>query len=656
MPGTKVLLLNASNLETHPVYPYAFVQVPAIARQVGIEVVCKDLLGIPSQSWGKTVGELIEQNKPAMILITLRNTDSLELQDYKLDGENAEAGEAYFPIERTRKLIAAIRDISDLKIALGGFGFSLLPGELMHDLRPDFGVWGDPDDFFAQFDEIQNGHLDQVVNLMFFREDRLVSNERVLYPPFGDAEYMPQTIAEMMAFYDAFPKPGFQGAAVEIMRGCNHSCVFCAEPHSKGNKVRYRDLAAIMQDIEILVDHGITCVYLVSSELNPEGNEFVLELADRIWSFNESQAEEGKITWYGANYLLKFNQDELERLYRSGFTGGWFDITALDDENAGAMRTPYRNAHLVTNLKAYAIAQKKQIEHIQAQKSSGAREKARAGDGREEKSVAWSMFLGNPATTLSTIRNTLRIADEEGLSSLFDRCGLSYITRVFDYEEPSEATLAVTFSVTPDLRRASYQQALPSFAYPPALLRDFSENDISEMFRYIGETYLSKQYQQTRDWHAFVTRRATPESLSRWIGELESLAETYLPPRVGQLERSAGSYSELFVERQAEAGSDLVENQLAKEVAGFLVSTCIAAFPAFFESLGMPGKVEVLDNITPYRLATALYRKWAHVDDLVSQCQIITPTWKGDLFKFCVLAIMYRFNVMIKAEYKRLFI
>ena len=69
---------------------------------------------------------------------------------------------------------------------------------------------------------------------------------------------------------------------------------------------------------------------MVSSELNPEGNGYVLELADKIWSFNKSLPEDKKIIWYGANYLLKFDFDEYELLYRSGFTGGWFDITSYN--------------------------------------------------------------------------------------------------------------------------------------------------------------------------------------------------------------------------------------------------------------------------------------------------------------------------------------
>ncbi|MCK4898487.1 MAG: hypothetical protein KAS38_06910, partial [Anaerolineales bacterium] len=63
-------------MDSFPVYPYAFIQVPAVARRAGIQVICKDLLGIPQGDWQHTVQSLIDRHDPAMILITLRNTDS----------------------------------------------------------------------------------------------------------------------------------------------------------------------------------------------------------------------------------------------------------------------------------------------------------------------------------------------------------------------------------------------------------------------------------------------------------------------------------------------------------------------------------------------------------------------------------------------------
>ena len=652
----KALLLNASNKDTFPVYPYAFIQIPAIARQADIDVICKDLLGIPQEMWKQTVQNLLEHHNPDMVLITLRNTDSLVAQDYTLGGLKERKGSAYFPIERTKELITLIREISNLKIAVGGFAFSLLPNELMHYLHPDFGVLEGPNDFFAHFEDILNENPGKVANLLFFQEGRLISNPRTLYTPLADAEYTPQAIEAMMEFYEAFPSPGFQGAAVEIMRGCSHSCVFCAEPHSKGSKVRYRDLSAVMRDIEILADHGITRLYIVSSELNPEGNEFILELADRIHLFNLSQKEDRKITWFGANYLLKFESDEFERLYRSGFAGGWFDITALDDENARFMRTPYRNAHLIAHLRTYAEVQKNQIYLLRHQNALQAEADIRAGDGREDEFIRWSMFLGNPATTIETIRNTLQTANREGLSNLFDRCGIVEITRVFDYEKPTEATLEATYSVTFDLKRTHYQQLLPSFAYSPALLQDFSEEEISDLFSHIAETYLSKKYQQTRDWCSFVNQWATAASISRWLAELSNIKEVHVQTHLGMTKGYPVPFQELVLASLHEGDIHLFDENQTKGLVDILVSSCLEAFPNFFESLDLPGTPEKLDQTTPYELAIVIFSRWELADELDAQIQLVSPEWKRALLQFCVQAILYRFNILIKPKYRQLFI
>jgi len=657
MPTWKVLLLNASNKEDFPVYPYAFIQVPAIARRVGIDVVCKDLLGIPQGGWKQTILGLIELHDPVMILITLRNTDALVAREYKLDNPREGVESAYFPIERTRELITAIRTISDLKIAVGGFGFSLLPNELMHYLRPDFGVVGGADDFFAHFDDIKNGILDGVANLLFFREGQLISNPRILYSPFEDAEYTPQAIEAMLEFYTSFPSPGFQGAPIEIVRGCNHACVFCAEPHSIGRQVRYRELSSVMKDIEILARHNINRLYMISSELNPEGNEFILQLADTIYTFNTTQAEDQQITWMGANYLLTFDSDEYERLYRSGFTGGWFDITALDDENARAMRTPYRNERLLTHLKTYAASAKKQLELRRTQKALGINTGVRAGDGREDEFVSWSMFLGNPATTIETIRNTIRTANDEGLSNLFDCCGIIRITRVFDYENPTPSVIAATYSVTPGLKRTSYRQILPSFAYPPMLLQSFSEGEVEEMFDHIAETYLSTQYSRTRNWFNFVREKTTAASIANWLTELSKprRVRSDHPKPEGEGEISTLT-RELFMTSLAEDGTRC--EFMAKKVVDMLLSVGLNEFSDMFSALGLPETVAHLERITPYELAVSVFKKCRTETELMNsiagQTNLALNESIIEFIQFCVRAILYMFNVQIKPEYSAL--
>jgi hypothetical protein len=298
-----------------PVYPFAFIQVPAVARRANIEVICRDLLGVPQEQWPQVIEDLYERHQPAMVLITLRNTDSMNYSDYRR-GRGGE-GTGYFPIEQTKALIDAIRTLIDVPVAVGGFGFSLLAKELMPILRPDFGVYGGADAFFLHFEDILLGNYQHVSNLLYFQEDAVIANKRIYFPPPSRPEYTSQAIEEMIAFYKKFPEPGFQGAPVEIMRGCSHTCVFCAEPFVAGRQVQYRDLSAIMGDIELLVNNGVTEICMIMSELNPEGNGFILRLADKIRAFNEQKPAARKLSWFGANYLLTFDRDDYRRLYAS---------------------------------------------------------------------------------------------------------------------------------------------------------------------------------------------------------------------------------------------------------------------------------------------------------------------------------------------------
>ena len=659
MCSQNVLLLNASNIEKFPVFPYAFIQVPAVARRVGIEVICKDLLGIPLEGWEQTVRNLIELNDPAMIFITLRNTDSMVATDYDRDG----SGNAYFPIERTKELIAAIRSVSELKIVLGGFGFSLLPDEIMRYVRPDLGVFGGPDAIFEKFEDIQAGNYKDIANLMYFQEDQLISNSRKFFPPMASIEYTPQVIDEMKAFYSSFPTPGLEGAPVEVMRGCSHSCFFCAEPHVAGGKVRYRDLPAVMGDIEMLVDYGITKIYMISSELNPEGNAFILQLADLILAFNARQTEDRRVKWFGANFLLNFTSTEYEKLYASGFTGGWFDVTALDDENARAMRTPYRNKTLLTHLKTFAQFERKRLGLLQAQEAGQSEvedieENATPG----ESTIKWTLFLGNPSTTSKTIRNTLQLANREGLAQLFESCSIIKILRVFNYESPNNEIIAATYSVTPNLERIAYTQMLPSFANSPGLLQEFNtEEEIFVMFDHIAETYLSTKYRTTRDWSGFVRRNTTAHLITSWIAELTDVNGVRLPMHIGETFNGEPSavLKELFSGTSQDEEEHISDDQ-AKQVVDMLLSGCQQTFPEIFRSMGIRTRKEELERVTPYELAVAIFNRWRTeeelVDEMTTQSNLVMNESTRDLKRFCIRAILYTFNVQIKPKYRDLFI
>ena len=644
-PSHKVIFFNTSNMETFPVYPYAFIQVAAIARRFGIDVICQDLLGIPQENWPDIIRKLASYHQPDMILITLRNTDSLSATDYDQSASGNEKNTPYFPIRQVKNLISTLRRCSSQQIVLGGFGFSVLPDELMHYLKPDFGVFGGPDDFFEKYTDILAGKVDKVANLLYFKNGKLISNPRKFFPPFDGTEYTPTVINEMMDFYESFPDPGFLGAPIEINRGCIHECVFCSEPLAKGNRVQYRDISLIMKDIELLYIHGIRKYYMITSELNPEGNTFTLELANAIKAFNSKNDKDSRITWFGANYLLNFTVDEFQQLYESGFTGGWFDITALDDDNARKMRTPYRNHSVIKALKDYAQAKRGLDNSNQVSEEI-------------DQGVFWTMFMGNPAITIEAIRKTLEIANREGIAKLYDSCGLSTHIRVFDYEEPDEDTLAVTYSITEELERMRYDQLLPSFAYPPALLRIFSEEEIRELFQYLGSTYLSTKYIQTREWREFYKNSSDSEAISNWISGISNMGNPLLGDRLSTV---ADNLENCLDGNDDQAQEDILGNEDTQinDLTNILLDFCFGGYPEYFEILGLPSDTEGLARITPYGLAKSIYSRWGEeeqfLEDAADQAKSYSPEWVQDLLQFCVQVILYKFDIVIKDDYKALF-
>jgi hypothetical protein len=181
------------------------------------------------------------------------------------------------------------------------------------------------------------------------------------------------------------------------------------------------------------------------------------------------------------------------------------------------------------------------------------------------------------------------------------------------------------------------------------------------MLDHIAGTYLSRKYQETRDWHGFVRQRVMVGSISRWITELSDIQGVCVPIHLGRIAREArtSALQELFAERSP-GGERQARESLAKQVVDFLVLACLEAFPDFFESLGLPRTAEELERVTSYELAVAVFSRWhteeEFVHELTMRTRSVSPKWKRSLLQFCTQAILYMFNILIMREYRQLFI
>ena len=65
-----LLFINLSNWAGRPVYPYAFVQVSALARRAGLSVVRWDGLGLNRQQQLECIAKLVRDHQPRAVAFT----------------------------------------------------------------------------------------------------------------------------------------------------------------------------------------------------------------------------------------------------------------------------------------------------------------------------------------------------------------------------------------------------------------------------------------------------------------------------------------------------------------------------------------------------------------------------------------------------------
>jgi hypothetical protein len=555
-----LLLLNATNLPWRPIFPYAFVQVSALGRRAGLDVQVLDLLGVPRARWRPLLAAAIDAQRPRMIGLHIRQGDSVFLDDYHAPPAGPATVRNYFPIEDNRELVTLLRDLSGAPIIAGGFGFTTHARRLFEYLQLDYAAEGDPDDVIASFDRLLAGRdLAGVRGLMYREGGALRANQRGYYAPFPDREYTDAMVDEVVRFYG---HPVLFGAdpptvPIEIMRGCPFSCFFCTEPHVKGTSLRYRDLDAVLADLELLLARHLRRFWFVCSELDIQGTRFALGLAERIVRLRERTGG-APIEW-SAYALPRLAEDELRLLQRAGYVGALNDVLSLDDANLRRARVPYRSKQAVAFLKA--VTKLDREEATSTANAATAEAKVKAGlTQRTPKELASivGLFLGNAHADVDTIRTTLRRIEDEGLRESY-RAGLAFpSTRVFapDDQPICETTPRGLRTYGPDGTVREHDPLWPTYYYPDFLIERLGDPDaVIELMRYIGETFMSTGHRARKDWAWFVGRHSSVDALAALAGRaglaiddagLRELFAPTPPPRPSHNARAGAWLVELW--------------------------------------------------------------------------------------------------------------
>lgn len=507
-----ILLLNVSNYPLNPVFPYAFVQVSAVARKYGLSSKRIDFHTIPQKRWKKQISDAIDQYRPRMIGITLRQMDSLLEDQYIVEGKK------FLPARDTRILIEQIRECSHLPIVIGGFGFSAYAKDLIGYLNPDFGVVGEPDHFFENFEHvIKRERLSEIHNLVHREsgEEKYVFNQRVFYSPLQETEYDDEVAADLLKFYEGKKATREICAPVEILRGCPMRCYFCAEPDVKGFKLNKRNLAVALQDVEFLANKkGIRTFWFVASELNVAGPQLALEIAEGMLDLMR-KTKIDDLKWYG--YLLPKIADPavIETLVRSGHVWSWNEVQSLDEKNLKDAKVPYKVDEALQFFKLVSD------EHMR----------------RTGEKTQLGFFLGNAFSSPEVVVNTLMVIEKNGLAGKIGHAETVNGTRIIPSRLDRFPKGRITRYPAGDHRISRTSLLRPTFFLPSALgdaLGDFVE--VMRFFSYVSGTFISHDFLGFRSegLTPFLRKNISKEKLRRELRKVAGKKTAPLPQDVSQ--------------------------------------------------------------------------------------------------------------------------
>jgi len=670
-----LLLLNASNYPLWPIFPYAFVQVSAVARRFGLKVRRLDLLGAPRSEWQGLLTEVLEQVEPRVIGMHIRQVDSIVVEEYiGADGGQCPPTQ-YFPADDTRMLIELLRRLTRAPLLVGGFGFTVQPRRLFEFLGADLGVAGAPDALFEHFDDLVAGKSLEAIGGLVYRDGGVRENPVIFAPPAPGPEYNEEILGELKAFY-AKHGGGVRGrmrrgreaelplVAIEVSRGCPFSCFFCTEPYVKGTRVQFRELDAVFEDVERVVASGLRRIFFIASELNnTKGNELAFALAERMVRVRERTGVHD-LRWTG--YLLPtLDPAVLDTLFRSGFHFvGLNDPLSLDDENLKLSKVPYRTRHVVRFFKGIADrALQNSVEENEV--AAAERRTLSLFDGHmplraptEDRRLGLNLFLGNAFATPQTIPRTLKALDETRLSQVMESGGSFVATRVYDVLDCGELPADALHHIGRSGPEESKNLVWPTFYFPKFLTDQLGPPArVYEFVSFLSSTLTTISHRFRKNWSRFLSARMTPDALETFLGAwlprgpwVPRSALTGLPEALELLEKVAApaGRKEAISQLLQGNGDPMSSGSIA---AGIVLAACfkehLSRLIPILDHLQIPHEDGIVFE-TEYSIMSRLYARYQSTRALIED---IGARYPDELSRLYVAYLIELNGVDIRPEW-----
>jgi radical SAM superfamily enzyme YgiQ (UPF0313 family) len=296
----------------------------------GHEVMLLDLT--LSNDYKQDVSKVIDNFNPEVIGISIRNVDSTTYP-----------GNLFFYLP-VKNIIQYIKELAepDIRVVLGGAGFSIFSEEILKDLNHDLGVVGDGEYVFAEIlKKIKNGEDPRKISKgVCYLDSKGDYHQK---PPWRveNLDNLPIPIREMMDneayLIDPLNNSGPVWGNIQTKRGCPMNCIYCSYRYIEGPNVRYRSPELIAEELDLIVNnYGLKNVFIVDSIFN-------LNYEHLKGTCQEIINHKVDVNW-GANYVpsMKF-LDLMPLMKESGAVHFATGIESLSEEmlkNMNKNRSP----------------------------------------------------------------------------------------------------------------------------------------------------------------------------------------------------------------------------------------------------------------------------------------------------------------------------
>lgn len=351
-----VLLIN-TNTARPPISPVGLEHIGEALIEANVPVRILDLSF--ETDWKASLGREFKHDELLAVGLSVRNTDDCSFISRK----------SFLPW--ISQVVTEVRALTAAPIFLGGVGFSTMPEITLAATQADGGIEGDGEEAVVALAEslTKGDDLTRLPNMVYWSGGHIVRNPRVDV----DLRYLPVPRRRL------FDNKKYErlGAMVgmETKRGCAQGCIFCADPVAKGKRVRVRPPEIVVQELQDLVEQGVSWLHLCDSEFN-----LPVEHAKDVCRAIIEKGLGHRLKWYCYCSPIPFDRELARLMKRAGCCGINFGVDSLCDAQLRRLGRTYSSSDI------------EQLVHLLR---------------REGLNYILDLLIGGPGETEETVRVTI---------------------------------------------------------------------------------------------------------------------------------------------------------------------------------------------------------------------------------------------------------